>query len=79
MKEKDLQWRGSSLKDLLPFPDEVRRDAGYQPVFIRLGLKPEDWKPVLIIGFRKLKREEKMTTKLVTPASGNIFCKSKCS
>ena len=50
MKEKDLQWRGSSYKDLLSFPDEPRRDAGYQLGFVQLGFEPSDWKPMSSIG-----------------------------
>jgi phage-related protein len=50
MKEKDLQWRGSSYKDLLSFPDESRRDAGYQLGFVQLGFEPSDWKPISSIG-----------------------------
>ena len=50
MKEKDLQWRGSSYKDLLSFPDESRRDAGYQLGFVQLGFEPSDWKPMSSIG-----------------------------
>ncbi|MEN8133674.1 MAG: type II toxin-antitoxin system RelE/ParE family toxin [Pseudomonadota bacterium] len=50
MKEKDLLWRGSSYKDLLSFPDEPRRDAGYQLGFVQLGFEPSDWKPMRSIG-----------------------------
>ena len=50
MKEKDLLWRGSSYKDLLSFPDEPRRDAGYQLGFVQLGFEPSDWKPMSSIG-----------------------------
>lgn len=50
MKEKDLLWRGSSYKDLLSFPDEARREAGYQLGFIQLGFEPSDWKPMSSIG-----------------------------
>ena len=50
MTEKELQWRGSSYKDLLSFPEEVRRDAGYQLGFVQLGLEPSDWKPMSSIG-----------------------------
>jgi len=39
MKEKELLWRGSSYKDLLSFPDEPRRDAGYQLGFVQLGIR----------------------------------------
>ena len=50
MEEKDLRWRGSSYKDLLSFPDESRRDAGYQLGFVQLGFEPSDWKPMSSIG-----------------------------
>ena len=50
MKEKSLLWRGSSYKDLLSFPDEPRRDAGYQLGFVQLGFDPSDWKPMSNIG-----------------------------
>ena len=50
MEEKDLQWRGSSYKDLLSFPDESRRDAGYQLGFVQLGFEHCDWKPMSSIG-----------------------------
>jgi len=50
MEEKDLQWRGSSYKDLLSFPDASRRDAGYQLGFVQLGFEPSDWKPMSSIG-----------------------------
>ena len=50
MQEKDLLWRGSSYKDLLSFPDEPRRDAGYQLGFVQLGFEPSDCKPMSSIG-----------------------------
>ena len=50
MKEKDLQWRGRSYRDLLSFPDEPRREAGYQLGFVQLGFEPSDWKPMSSIG-----------------------------
>ena len=50
MHEKDIQWCGSSYKDLLSFPDESRREAGYQLGFLQLGLEPSDWKPMSSIG-----------------------------
>lgn len=50
MKEKALEWRGSSYKDLLSFPTEARREAGFQLGFIQLGLAPTDWKPMASVG-----------------------------
>lgn len=45
-----MQWRGSSYKDLLSFPDESRREVGYQLGFVQLGFEPCDWKPMSSIG-----------------------------
>ncbi len=50
MDEKDLNWKGSSYKDLLSFPEQARREAGYQLGFIQLGFEPSDWKPMSSIG-----------------------------
>ncbi len=48
--EKSIYWVGSSYKDLLSFPVEVRQDAGYQLHRVQNGLNPEDWKPFQTIG-----------------------------
>lgn len=48
--EKPIYWVGSSYKDLLSFPVEVRQDAGYQLHRVQNGLNPEDWKPFQTIG-----------------------------
>ncbi|MEW8036597.1 MAG: type II toxin-antitoxin system RelE/ParE family toxin [Candidatus Thiodiazotropha sp.] len=48
--EKDLHWRGSSYKDLLSFPEQARRKAGYQLGFIQLGFESSDWKSMPTIG-----------------------------
>lgn len=44
-KEKEIRWVGSSYDDLVEFPDEPRRDAGFQLSKVQAGLEPEDWKP----------------------------------
>ncbi|WP_428354343.1 type II toxin-antitoxin system RelE/ParE family toxin [Methyloprofundus sp.] len=49
-KEKPIYWIGSSLKDLLTLPDEVKREAGYQLHRVQNGLEPENWKPFQEIG-----------------------------
>jgi len=41
---------GSSYHDLLAFPEEPRRRAGFQPGKIQAGLDPDDWKPFDPIG-----------------------------
>lgn len=35
---------------MLSFPDEARREAGYQLGFVQLGFEPADWKPMRNIG-----------------------------
>lgn len=41
---------GSSLSDLKAFPEEARRDAGFNLDFVQRGFEPEDWKPMGTIG-----------------------------
>ena len=48
--EKSIYWVGTSLKDLLSFPEEAKRDAGYQLHRIQNSLDPENWKPFQAIG-----------------------------
>ncbi len=48
--EKPIYWVGTSLKDLLSFPEEAKREAGYQLHRIQNGLDPENWKPFQAVG-----------------------------
>lgn len=48
--EKEIRWLGSSFRDLLAFPEEPRRHAGFQLRKIQAGLDPDDWKPFDSIG-----------------------------
>lgn len=48
--EKEIRWVGSAYDDLVKFPDEPRRDAGFQLSKIQAGLEPEDWKPFDDVG-----------------------------
>jgi len=48
--EKPIYWVGSSLKDLMVLPGEVKREAGYQLHRVQNGLDPEDWKPFQTVG-----------------------------
>jgi phage-related protein len=50
MTEKELRWLGSSYRDLLAFPVQARREAGYQLGFVQFGFEPTDWKPMSSIG-----------------------------
>ncbi|MGF6966240.1 phage-related protein [Paraburkholderia sp. WC7.3g] len=49
-QQKEIRWLGSSYRDLLAFPDEARRLAGFQLHKIQSGLDPDDWKPIDSIG-----------------------------
>ncbi|MBP0591036.1 type II toxin-antitoxin system RelE/ParE family toxin [Paraburkholderia sp. LEh10] len=48
--EKEIRWLGSSYHDLLAFPDEARRQAGFQLAKVQAGLDPDNWKPFDIVG-----------------------------
>ena len=50
MIRKPLAFIGSSLADLRRFPEEARRDAGFNLNFVQLGLEPSDWKPMKTVG-----------------------------
>lgn len=43
--EKEIRWIGSAYDDLLAFPDDARRTAGFQLSKVQTGLEPEDWRP----------------------------------
>lgn len=47
---KDLEFVGTSQDDLRCFPDDARRDAGFQLSAVQMGLAPADWKPMKGIG-----------------------------
>jgi phage-related protein len=41
---------GSSKGDLIAFPEEVRREIGYQLEHVQEGVDPDDWKPMHTVG-----------------------------
>ncbi|MES1190740.1 MAG: type II toxin-antitoxin system RelE/ParE family toxin [Steroidobacter sp.] len=47
---KSVIWMGSSREDLIAFPANARRDAGYQLDSVQRGDDPQDWKPISSIG-----------------------------
>ena len=47
---KTLQFMGTSYNDLKAFPNEARRDAGFNLDFVQRGLDPENWKPMKTVG-----------------------------
>ena len=49
-KEKEIRCVGSAYDDLVSFPDEPRRDAGFQLSKVQAGLESEDWKPFDVVG-----------------------------
>ncbi|MBI4890029.1 MAG: type II toxin-antitoxin system RelE/ParE family toxin [Acidobacteria bacterium] len=48
--EKEIRWLGSAYKDLLAFPKEARKEAGFQLAKVQAGLEPADWKPFDVVG-----------------------------
>ncbi|MDH6593656.1 phage-related protein [Variovorax sp. TBS-050B] len=50
MGDKEIRWVGSSHADLLAFPVETRRTAGFELGKVQAGLDPTDWKPFGEVG-----------------------------
>ena len=48
--EKEIRWVGSAYDDLLAFPYEPRRAAGFQLSKVQVGQDPDAWKPFEAIG-----------------------------
>ena len=48
--EKQIRWVGSSYGDLLAFPKDARKEAGFQLGKVQAGLEPADWKPFDDVG-----------------------------
>ena len=49
-EEKEIRWLGSAYEDLLAFPDDARREAGFQLGKAQAALEPDDWKPFDDVG-----------------------------
>jgi phage-related protein len=47
---KQAIWMGSSKEDLRDFPEEARRQVGYQLEQVQEGVDPDDWKPMPAVG-----------------------------
>ncbi len=47
---KDAIFLGTSRSDLLEFPDEARREVGFQLYLVQAGIDPANWKPMPTIG-----------------------------
>ena len=53
MPIKPIEFLGDSLRSLREFPDDAKRDAGYQLDRVQHGLQPDDFKPMPTIGVPK--------------------------
>ena len=42
--EKQIRWVGSAYDDLLAFPKDARKEAGFRLGKVQAGLEPADWK-----------------------------------
>ena len=50
MPVKPIEFLGDSLRSPREFPDDAKRDAGYQLDRVQHGLQPDDFKPMPAIG-----------------------------
>jgi phage-related protein len=48
--EKQIRWVGSAYDDLLEFPRDARKEAGFELRKVQAGLEPADWKPFDDVG-----------------------------
>src|ERR1700730_606323 len=48
--EKQIRWVGSAYDDLLAFPKDARKEAGFQLGKVQAGLEPADWRPFDAVG-----------------------------
>ena len=47
---RPVRFLGDSLKCLRDFPEDARHDAGYQLDKVQRGERPDDFKPMAVIG-----------------------------
>jgi phage-related protein len=47
---KPAEFRGTALDDLRAFPENAKREAGYQIDRVQKGLEPDDFKPMTSVG-----------------------------
>ena len=50
MPSKQVKWLGNSRESIRDFPDDPRREAGYQLERVQAGKDPQDWKPMPSVG-----------------------------
>ena len=49
-QEKEIRWMGTAYQDILEFPSEPRKEAGFQLGKVQAGLEPDNWKPFDEVG-----------------------------
>jgi phage-related protein len=47
---KLITWLGDSLEQVRGFPDDARREAGFELGEVQKGLDPSDWKFMTVVG-----------------------------
>ena len=47
---KRISFVDRSLNDLKQFPEDARREVGYQLDKVQRGIEPTDWKPMKMVG-----------------------------
>ena len=47
---KPVSFLGDSLDEVRSFPDDARRDVGFQIDRLQRGIDPDDWKPMKTVG-----------------------------
>lgn len=47
---KRISFVGRSLNDLKLFPEDAKREAGFQLDKVQRGIEPTDWKPIKTVG-----------------------------
>ena len=47
---KVVKWLGASHDAIRGFPEDARKQSGYQLYRVQSGLEPSDWKPMAIVG-----------------------------
>ena len=49
-RQKGIEFLGDSLDRIREFPDDAKREAGYQLSRVQVGLQPDDFKPMPTVG-----------------------------
>ena len=68
---KAIKWIGASHNSVREFPEDARKQTGYQLYRVQSGLEPNDWKPMAIVGagVREIRVHTKAEFRLVYVAT----------